>query len=158
MGMSPVLYGIVSGDSSYIFCSPRSNTYIDGTLVVANDGTVQVATERCKEVNVTAGTHLLFVEGWSKSSTLSISVTYRDQGPSNPNSSRVPFSASTNPFSPSTNATFLSECDPGNAVTGNNNFTICFFKAADAVDLRKVDDVFALYDQVNLSLILLSFL
>ena len=74
-------------------------------------------------------------------------TTYQVQA-TNSSQTPMPFLASMNPFSPSTNATILSECRPDSAITGDRNFTICFFKAANEIDLRKVDDIFLIHNQV----------
>ena len=123
---------------------------MDGAQVVDNDGNAQSATSKCSIATLGKGTHNIYIEGWSKSSQLSMSATY--QGPDT-NNALVPIQAVTSPFAPSNSYSTFRECDPtsssANMGAGKGKFTICGFRVDSTLDLHSVDDVHALYSAVR---------
>lgn len=113
--------------------------------MVDNDGNAHMSNERCRFSNLSQGSHLLYIEGWSESAALSASLTY---GGLDTNYTQVSITAAKNPFAPSSNMTILDECNPGSSRSGDSNFTICFFKADKNYNLLKIDDVGFLHSQV----------
>lgn len=119
---------------------------MDGVKIVDNDGNAQMATQKCASTSLTAGAHTLYVEGWSKSDALSSVVTYA--GPDTENQTST-IQAAISPRAPSPSGPVFRECDAREPLPGNNNFTICAFKANNYVDLQTVDDVSMYYKQVS---------
>ena len=120
--------------------------YVDGVNVLDNDGGAQSATQKCSLVPLTPGLHTLYIEGWSDSEALSMAATY--SGPDTLNSTGV-FQAVPSPGAPSSAAPIFNECNADEILTGDDNFTICAFKASNDIDLQRVDDVFAYYKQAS---------
>jgi hypothetical protein len=111
-----------------------------------NDGSAQSATKKCSLVPLTPGLHTLYIEGWSDSETLSMAATY--SGPDTLNAT-ASFQAVSSPLAPSSAAPVFDECNAEEILIGENNFTICAFKANNDIDLQRVDDVYAYYKQVG---------
>lgn len=123
---------------------------MDGTKLVNNDYAQLVATERCSSaVPISAGLHVLYIEGWARLSTLSMSATY--QGPDTSSlKSLIPSAQNPDPLP--INISAFSECDPiESKVVDDGVFTICAFKADNDTDLTTVDDVYSYYGQVGLN-------
>ena len=89
----------------------------------------------------------MYIEGWAQSSALSMSATY--QGPDTLGQELL-MQAVTSPQAPSSAPPLFPECPPGGKA-GDNNFTMCAFKASSEIDLSRVDDVQKYYSQVCVS-------
>ena len=125
----------------------RSNLYVDDQKIVNNDGNPQYATSRCSTTTLSSGSHVLYIEGWSRSSLLSISATFQGADTMNQAS---PFSpCKYNPLAPPKRVSVFSECNPTGVRSGDNNFTLCTFKIDNALNLWHVDDAFTYYQQVT---------
>jgi hypothetical protein len=124
----------------------RSSVFINSTKVVDNDGSVQASAKRCGSIALAAGLHSMYIEGWAQSSALSMSATY--QGPDTMGQEHS-IQAVTSPQAPSPAPPLFPEC-PSMGKSGDNNFTICAFKASNEIDLTRVDDVQKYYSQVSL--------
>ena len=130
---------------------------MDGIKVVDNDGSVQSSTNKCSSVSLDAGVHTMYIEGWSQSSKLSMAAAY--QGPDT-NNALVPVQAVASPNAPTLSYPTFNECNPNGAgiqSEGVSVFIVCGFKADNALDLRKVDDVFSFYSAVNRELNFIKF-
>lgn len=125
-----------------VYC--RSSVFINSTKVVDNDGSVQSIAKRCGSIMLASGLHNMYIEGWAQSAALSMSATY--QGPDTLGQ-ELPIQAVTSPQAPQSAPPFFPEC-PSNGRAGENNFTICAFKASNEIDLGRVDDIQKYYSQV----------
>ena len=117
------------------FCTNfRSNLYVDDVLVVNNDY-AQSATQRCgvESVTLQAGNHTLYVEGWSRTATLSITATL-DGYDSLSNTVVIPG---------------LWQCNPNGPSASSMNFTICGYRADYSLTLGSALDLFTYYNQVR---------
>jgi hypothetical protein len=129
------------------WCVCRSNVFINSTKVVNNDGSVQTNAKRCGAIMLAAGLHNMYIEGWAQSSALSMSASY--QGPDTLGQELL-VQAVTSPQAPPSAPPLFPEC-PSSGKAGDNNFTICAFKASSEIDLSRVDDVQKYYSQVCMS-------
>ena len=126
-----------------------STIYVDGAKVVDNDGSTQSPTSKCSSSSLDAGVHTMYIEGWSQSSKLFMAAAY--QGPDTDNA-LVPIQAVASPNAPSLSYPTFNECNPNGASfqsEGVGVFIVCGFKADNALDLLKVDDVYSFYSMVN---------
>ncbi len=120
--------------------------YVNGQLVIDNDGSMQLPTRRCRMKSIISGVHYLQIEGWSGAVSASFVLTYN--GPDTLNKT-VPFTPIVNPRAPSLQVPTIKDCSPSQANRIDGPFTICGFKAAENVDLQKVDDFVANYLSVR---------
>ena len=121
--------------------------YVDGSLIVNNDYAQTIATMRCRAaVAISSGLHVLYIEGWSRSSVLSMATTY--QGPDTSNLI-IPIAPVTNTAASAINVSTFLECDPMLSSTLDGIFTLCGFKADNNTDLKSVDDLYTYYKQVH---------
>ena len=110
-----------------------SNLYLDEVLVVNNDY-AQTATQRCgTAIHLQAGNHTLYVEGWARSASLSITATFN--GYDSLNSAIV--------------IPGLWQCNPNGPRISSMNFTICGYMADYSLTLGAVTDLTTYYNEVR---------
>ena len=131
-------------DFSFFLSPCRSSVFINSTKVVDNDGSVQSNGKRGGSITLAAGLHNMYIEGWAQSAALSMSATY--QGPDT-SGQELSVQAVTSPQAPASAPPLFPEC-PSNGKAGDNNFTICGYRASNEIDLSRVDDVQKYYAQV----------
>ena len=130
----------------YMFC--RSKVYVDGQVIIDNDGSVQLLTTRCTRTFARIGIHILQIEGWTSSASWSMAVTY--SGPDTLNLT-LPIPPSLNLGAPSRIVPEIKDCSPKESVANDGQFVICGFKAGNNLNLRKVDDFVTNYLNVSYS-------
>lgn len=51
--------------------------YVDGKKVVDNDGNAQSSVTKCGLTTLSTGLHDMYIEGWARTSSLSMAATYQ---------------------------------------------------------------------------------
>jgi hypothetical protein len=143
----------VKTSGAYTFCTSStegSNLYINGALIVNNDYPQGSAIQRCgSAVTLSTGTHVLYIEGWARGSTLSMAGTYKGPDTSQSFAAIRPVPP---PIISPVNLSYFAECDPAHSnVTDSGIFTLCGFKADNYTDITSVEDFYQYYEQGNVT-------
>ena len=123
-----------------------SKVFVDGSIAIDNDGSIQSPTIRCKWRFMWSGIHYLQVEGWSSSASWSFSLTYN--GPDTGNKT-LAIPPAFNPAAPTNSLPVMKDCIPSQTAGDDAEFIICGFKAASNINLQRVDDFVANYLNVS---------
>ena len=100
--------------------SRRSRLYVDGPLLVDNEG-LHGMVERCGAKDLSAGSHIVYIEGFQAGGGVGMIATY--SGPDTGGEKVLIKSGVVG-----TNGRYFAECDPS-AQSDPSRFTICMFRS-----------------------------